>query len=102
MCVKASPGGDFHDVALGGGRGGVDSEGWGPRGCFWKGGWGPEGWGAQNFAFFPSRHNLLSFFSLLGVFRGILVVFEAPGPSNVHVWNSRAVTGEALHEAAMF
>ena len=38
--------------------------------------------GAQNFAlFFPtSRHNFISSFSLLGSFRGILVVFEALGP----------------------
>ena len=42
---------------------------------------GPEGWEAQNFAFsFPSSgHNFLSSFSLLGSFRGILVVFEARG-----------------------
>ena len=45
-------------------------------------GWSPEGWGGLKFrAFFPfSRHNVLSSFSLLGSFRGILVVFEAPGP----------------------
>ena len=52
-------------------------------------GWGPGGVGAQNFAFFclsPTRIFFLSFFSLLGSFRGILVAFEAPGPSNVHVW----------------
>ena len=42
----------------------------GPRGGPKKG-WAPnEGWGAQNFALFfsLSRHNFLSFFSLLGVF----------------------------------
>ena len=45
-------------------------------------GWSPEGWGARKFrAFFPSsRHNFLSSFCLLGSLRGILVVFEAPGP----------------------
>ena len=33
-----------------------------------------------------------NFFLLsLGVSRGILVVFEAPGRSNVHVWSFRAV-----------
>ena len=43
-------------------------------------------------AFFPcSRHNFLSSFSLLGSFRGILVVFEAPGRSNVRVWSSLVV-----------
>ena len=36
-------------------------------------------------ASFPSsRHNFLSSFFLLGSLRGILVVFEAPGPWNVH------------------
>ena len=41
----------------------------------------PKG-GAQNFTlFFPSsRHNFLSSFFLLGSLRGILVVFEVPGP----------------------
>ena len=43
---------------------------------------GPEGWEAQNFAlFFPPPATI--FFhssSLLGSFRGILVVFEAPEP----------------------
>ncbi len=44
---------------------------------------GPAGWGAQNFALFffsLSRHNVLSFFLSWVSFRGILVVFEAPGP----------------------
>ena len=52
--------------------------------------------GAQNFALFfsLSRHNFHYSFSLLGSSRGILVVFEAPGPSNVHVWSSRAVVCE--------
>ena len=41
--------------------------------------WGPKGFLAQNFAFFflLSRHNFLSFFPLLEVSRGILVVFKA-------------------------
>ena len=33
------------------------------------------------------------FFPLLGSFRGILVAFEAPRPSNVHVWTLR-MSGE--------
>ena len=33
-----------------------------------------------------SRHNFHSFFLSWGSFRGILVVFEGAGPSNVHVW----------------
>ena len=55
--------------------------------------WGPEGWEAQNFAlFFPSPAAIFILLSLSwGSSRGILVVFEAPGRSNVHVWNSRAV-----------
>ena len=69
--------------------GGQGVEGWGPEG------WGPEGCEAQNFALFSlSRPHFRSFFfslSLWGSSRGILVVFEAPGPSNVHVWSSRAV-----------
>ena len=46
--------------------------------------------------FFPvPPQNSFFFSSLLGSFRGILVVFEAPGRSNVHVWSSRAVVCEA-------
>ena len=47
---------------------------------------GPEGWRAKKMALFSlSRHNVL-FSSLSWVSsRGILVVFEARGPSNVHV-----------------
>ena len=43
---------------------------------------------AQNFALFAlSRPHFRSFsLSLWGSSRGILVVFEAPGPSNVPVW----------------
>ena len=41
----------------------------------------PKGGGPKFRAFFPSsRHNFLSSFSLWGSSRGILVVFEAPGP----------------------
>ena len=62
-------------------------EGWGPKG------WGPGGWGPKNSRFFfPLPPQFFFFFSLsFGFFRGILVVFEAPGPSNVHVWSYRAV-----------
>ena len=52
---------------------------------------GSEGWEAQNFrAFFFLSRRKNSFFSSLsgGLPRGILVVFEAPGRSNVHVWRS--------------
>ena len=52
-------------------------------------GWGPKGWRAQKFALFPPLW-LHFFFSLpslsWGSSPGILVVFEAPGRSNVHVW----------------
>ena len=58
--------------------------GGGSKGGGSKGG-GPEGWEAQNFALF---------FLLWGSSRGILVVFEVPGRSNVHVWSSRAVVCE--------
>ena len=60
---------------------------WGP-----EAGWGPEGWGAQHFALFsPLPPHFCSFFFLWGSSRGILVVFEATGPSNVDVWSSRVV-----------
>ena len=72
---------------VGGRRGG------GPEGAE---GWGPEGArsGAQNFAFFfPSPATKFVFSSLSG---GLLVefwwCFEAPEPSNVHVWSPRAHT----------
>ena len=42
----------------------------------------PKGGGVQNFAIC---------FSLWVFSRGILVVFEAPAPTNVHVWSSRVV-----------
>ena len=55
-------------------------EGWGREG-------GPKGGRGQNFAlFFPSLAPIFALFlSLWGSSRGILVVFEAPGPSTVHV-----------------
>ena len=79
---------------------------WGPEG------WGPEGWGPKPrksggpkggapkggaprrvggpklcVFFFPSpATKFVLFFPLWGSSRGILVVFEAPGSSNVHVW----------------
>ena len=67
--------------------GSVGPEGWGPEGD--EG----EGWEAQNFElFFPSLDSIFALFVSLWVSsRGISVVFEAPGPSNVHVWSSRAV-----------
>ena len=43
-------------------------------------------------AFFPSpAAKFVLFFPLWGSARGILVVFEAPGRSNVHVWSSLVV-----------
>ena len=75
-------------------------EGWGPEG-WGPEGWGPEGWGPERWGpkisrfFFPLPPQFFILFSLsFGLFRGILVVFEAPGPSNVHVWSSRAVVCE--------
>ena len=66
--------------------GGPNPEKVGPEGLGAEG-WGPKGGGPKFRAFFAlSRHNLHSFFSLWGFSRGILVVFEAPGRSNVHVW----------------
>ena len=54
---------------------------------------GPKGGGPKFRVLFSlSRQHFISFLSLSrGSLRGILVVFEAPGPSNVHVWSSRAV-----------
>ena len=55
----------------------------------------PEWCGAQNFAFlFRSAAPIFALFASLWVSsRGILVVFEAPEPSNVRVWSPRAQTG---------
>ena len=54
---------------------------------------GPRKGGWPNISrFFPSPATIFALFvSLWGSSRGFLVVFEAPGPSNVHVWSSRAV-----------
>ena len=70
----------------GGTRGGAPTgpEGWGPER------WGPKGgaqrggrpkmWGAQNFAFFPSRHHFRPFCLSLGVFSWNFCVFEGRDP----------------------
>ena len=96
MCVELSwvggEGGGPMDPRSGGSKGG-GSKGGGSKGGGSKGG-GSKGWGgAQNFApfFSLSRHRFAFSVSLWGSSRGILVVFEAPGRSNVHVWSSRAV-----------
>ena len=56
--------------------------------------WGPERWEPERWGpkisrfFFPLPPQFFILFSLsFGLFRGILVVFEAPGRSNVHVWS---------------
>ena len=85
-----------------GGPKGGGSQGWGETHKKWgaggwgPGGWGREGWGAQNFAlFFPSPTGNAIRCSLSGGFsRGILVVFEALGRSNVHVGSSLVVVCE--------
>ena len=57
--------------------------------------WGPEGWGPEGWCpkISPAAKFVL-FFPLWVSSRGNLVVFEAPGRSNVHVWTSRAVVCE--------
>ena len=84
-----SKGGSNGGGSKGGGLGRVGQKGGGPTQIKWgPEEWGPEGWGALNFALFfhsPAAKFVL-FFPLWGSFRGILVVFEAPGRSNVHVW----------------
>ena len=72
-------------------------EGWGPRRVgprrVGPEGWGPEGWVPPKFRAFSSlsHHRFALFVSLWVSSRGILVVFEAPEPSIVHVWSSRVV-----------
>ena len=73
-----------------GARRGGSPEGWGPgpRKSGTRRGGGPEAWGGPKISRFFSLscrkfHFLLS---LWGSSSGILVVFEAPGRSNVHVW----------------
>ena len=54
---------------------------------------GAEGWGGpkfRSFFFSPAGNFFLSSLSG-GSSRGILVVFEAPGRSNVRVWSSLVV-----------
>ena len=66
-------------------------EGWGVEGWGAEG-WGPEGWGPESSRFSSlSHHRFALFVSLWVSSRGILVVFEAPEPSNVHVWSSGVV-----------
>ena len=83
----------------GGRRGGEEVEG-GPKGWRPKGwgpkGWGPEGWGPKFRAFFlaPAGNFILSSLSG-GSSRGILVVFESPVRSHVHVWSSLVVVSAA-------
>ena len=68
---------------------GLGPEGWAAQVC------GPEGWGAKFRVFFPSPAPIfILFFPLCGSSRGILVVFEAPGRSNVHIWSSLVVRVE--------
>ena len=73
-------------------KSGPKGGGGGPKGGGPKGG-GPKGGGPKAGAFFSlSRHKVRSFLpSLWGSSRGILVVFEAPGRSNLHVWSSMVV-----------
>ena len=94
----------------GAGKGGVPKGG-APKGETPKSGvnpagWSPEGWGARRVgpprvggpkfrAFFSlSRRKIRSFLPLWVSSRGILVVFEVPGRSNVHIWSTRAVVCE--------
>ena len=76
---------------------GLGTKGWGPKGGGPKGGdqrgGGSKGGGPKFRAFFslsPTGNFILSSLSG-GSSREILVVFEAPGRSNVHVWCSRVV-----------
>ena len=72
-----------------------------PKGGAPKGG-GPNGGSPKFRAFFSlSRHSFHSFLPLFWSFRGILVVFEAPGRSNVHVWSSQAVVCEPRRPGLM-
>ena len=75
------------------GRSGSGETGW--RRSAWGWSWGWSGWersAQKNFAFFPSPATIFALFDFLWVSsRGILVVFEAPEPSNVCVWSSLAV-----------
>ena len=62
-----------------------------PKGGAPKGGAPKGGGGAKICAFFPLPSHICALFVSLWVSsRGILVVFEAPGRSNVHVWSCKA------------
>ena len=64
------------------------SKGGTPKGGELKGGATKEGGRAQNFALLSlSCHNFP--FSLGGLFVEFWWCFEAPGPSNVHVWRTK-------------
>ena len=54
----------------------------------------PNGGAKISRFFFPPPATIFFLPSLSWGSRGILVVFEAPGPSNVHVWSSRVVECE--------
>ena len=75
------------------GGGAKPRKGGSPKGGAPQGG-APKGGGGPKFRafFFPSPTPIfILFFSLWGSSRGILVVFEAPGRSNVRVWSSLVV-----------
>ena len=69
---------------------------WAGRWAWWDfGKWARRGGarrvGGPKFRAFFSLPPFILFFPLWGSFRGILVVFEASGRSNVHVWSYRVV-----------
>ena len=68
--------------------GGRNQKKWGPEGVGARRGEGPE---ISRFFFLSPAGKFVLFFPLWGSSRGILVVFEASGRSNVHVWSSRVV-----------
>ena len=78
--MEASQGGGPNQAKVGGRRVG------GPKGGVLKGG-RPK---ISRF-FPPPAAKFVLFFPLWRFSRGILVVFETPGRSNVHVWSSRVV-----------
>ena len=83
---KRGPGEPLRGGSKGGARRWGAQKGGGPKGGDLKA-------GARSFAlFFPSPAPIFALLlSLWCSSRGILVVFEAPGPSNVHVESSQAV-----------
>ena len=61
-------------------------------------GWGPEGVGGPNALFFHlPPQNFVLFFPLWGSSRGILVVFEVPGPSNVRAFGGFGGQAAKVH-----